>query len=291
MTLPDDEFDDFDSVTEAPVSYMVGRNTVVTQDGGQDIIRSARTNRDGIPVVSESFAPVANRRTPGRDVLGRESGHVVAPEDRKPIVTDWSGMDDWANCPPDYGTFYAQYASYVMFLVRKFAHPREVEDMASDIITRFIERDSMGEFKREWETRSASGKSVFRSYLSRFVVTYARGKNRNNVRHAIRYLTIANAPVGNDGSGETTWLDLRDQEVGGIGQPQTEVEFVDFLDSLRARVGPDVVEAVQSLVEDHKRVTLSGLRTALAERTGGPVSARAARSALDRLQAAATALS
>lgn len=136
---------------------------------------------------------------PQADVLGRPYGYVVAPEDRHPVVTDWTGYDDYLNAPPNYEIFYRQYYRYTRTLVLKFAPPRsDFEDIVSDIIMRFLERDSLGVFSREWSSRSASGRSGFRSYFSRFVVTYARGYTRNSYSHHSRYMKLINSKIFED---------------------------------------------------------------------------------------------
>lgn len=73
---------------------------------------------DGTPQrVTGKFAPgdykqargSHTRARAGRDVLDRPSGHVVAVEDRIPIVTDWSGPEDWHHAPPSYDVWAKQY--------------------------------------------------------------------------------------------------------------------------------------------------------------------------------------
>lgn len=281
MTLPEDENDGLFEV-DAIKSYtsQTGWGTVVTEEReDQDVIRAARTKRDGTVVATTNYAPVVGRK-PGEDVLGRKSGHVVAAEARKQIVTAWKGMEDYDECPPDYGVFFEQYQGYTRHLVWTMGvAPREIDDVVSEIMTRFMERDSLGEFDRAWATRSATGKSVFRSYYSRFVVTYARGKHRNNVRHVKRFSLLCDAPLGDENG--TTWIEQHDVDVEGIGVPHYEVEFSSLVESLRARVGDELMDVVSELVEETGKIKLSDLATKLG------VSARKAREARDRLQAAA----
>lgn len=274
MTLPpndgpgDLQFTGFSNVTERR-----GREG--------DIILTARTRRDGTVSSSTNFA-LANKREAGLDVLGRKAGHVVRFEDRKPIVTDWKGMEDYDECPPSYDQWFRQYEGYTRHLVYTMGVvPREIDDVTAEIMTRFLERDSLGEFRRDWATRSATGSSVFRSYYSRFVVTYARGKHRNNVRHVKRNALLCDAPIGDENG--TTWIEQHDADIEGVGVPHYEVELASLVDSLRAQVGDDVVDAVLGLVEQESRVRLSGLASALG------VSARKARTTLEQLQVAARA--
>jgi hypothetical protein len=192
----------------------------------------------------------ATERIPnaGSDVLGRPVGHVVAPEDRLPIVTDWSGMKDFVNAPPSYDVFYRQYLAYTKWLVTRFGVPAsDLDDVVIDIIMRFMERDSIGVFSGEWSTRSATGKSNFRSYYSRFVVTYARGKNRNVHKHNSRNLLICDASVDDDGS--TSWLDVNAPTSSFEEDAVGSMDFDGLVSSLRARVKPELADAVDAVVE------------------------------------------
>jgi len=315
MTLP---FEDATSETESEVisTYSTGRSTVVEQHEDGDVIRTARTKRDGTVITATGYAlqPRRSGKTwgpapdevrvitadeamvdpvsvPGYDTLGYKAGEIVPADQRQPIRPEthgvWEGMEDFANAPPSYDVFDKQYRSFCRHLVWTMGvAPRELDDVTQEIMIRFLERDSLGKFRREWVTRSKTKKSVFRSYFARFVVTYARGKHRNNVRFSKRFPMIVDAPVGDDGA--TTWLDQHDQREEGIGRPQETVELSDLIASLRREVGDDAVSAVEQLVEDGKKVTLSSLAGALSARTGQPVSARRARTTLESLRAAAT---
>jgi len=191
------------------------------------------------------------RPVKGGDVLGRPIGYVVSPEDRLPIKTSWTGMTDYVNAPPDYGTFFRQYLSYTRFLVSKFGVPSsDLEDVVSDIMTRFLERDSIGVFSNDWASRSATGKSNFRSYYSRFVVTYAQGMNRNVRRHASRNVLICDAPVDDDN--RTT---CEDEHAPTESFEDTTVQSMDFeslVASLRAQVDPKLSETVDAKKREKK---------------------------------------
>ena len=182
----------------------------------------------------------APERQAGRDVLGRPAGHVVRPEDRKPIVTNWRGMDDWSNCPPDYETWYRQYRSETYYWVsRAGVNPREYDDIVNEIMTRFMERDSLGVFDPTFANRSATGRSQFRSYYSNFVVGYASGKHRNQVRYLKKHALVFDAKTGD---GESTW-----GEVFAPAQVDAQVDAAAFalaIDAVRARCGAELVDAV-----------------------------------------------
>lgn len=190
---------------------------------------------------------VADHAT-GEDVLGRKAGHVVAVEDRKPIITEWDGMVDWANCPPTYDVWADQYYTYTRsMLMRWGARLDEVEDMMQEIMARFIERDSLGVFTPEWGSKSKTGRSNFRSYYSRFLLTYFNGKKRNLVRHYKKNIHILDAPVSEDGS--ITWGDQNAEACDDAAFEQ--LEFEQLIEQLRVRVSDDaLVDAVLMMVEN-----------------------------------------
>lgn len=197
-------------------------------------------------VVTDEVTRVGYKedRETGEDVLGRKTGHVVAAKDRLPIETDWNGMTDWRNCPPSYDVWAEQYRSYTVQMCLRFGVMRDVEDVAHSIMTRFHERDSLGVFTPDWGSKSATGKSNFRSYYTRFILTYVTGLKRNAVRHAKRNLLVFDAPVDDDG---TTWADMKaPAHVDNLGH----VEFEEAIAQLRGRVSNDLVDAVLMLAQD-----------------------------------------
>lgn len=205
-------------------------------------------------------------RRGNRDVLDRPAGHVVRPEDRQEIITDWQppeengGRVDWVNAPRSYDEWYRQYLPEAQLWVRKSGvHWSQIGEVVDEIMTRFIERDSLGVFRPTWETRSASGRSNFRSYFSNFVVGYATGKHRNNVRYLKHNSFIFDAQVGDDG---TTWADLRAPLVEDAAPGSAE--FVLALAQVRATVGNrELVDAVLMLAAEEGGVKQSSLRREL----------------------------
>ena len=221
--------------------------------------------------------------TASEDVLGRKAGHIVAKEDRLPIVTDWAGMDDWANCPPSYEVFFQQYMNYTNTMVRKFGVYRNVEDIAQAILTRYMERDSLGVFRRDWGSQSKTGKSNFRSYYSRFILTYVTSLRRNEARAAHKHLCIFDAPVGSQDSGDTsTWGDVKAPVVA----PETDrVEFEELVATLRSTIKDDrLIDVVLELAMNQDRAIR---QSDLARELGSK--GREASSALTKIRAALTA--
>lgn len=226
----DQDMADARIISKTQVSHG-GKSTKVNKFYATD----AATKDDGRPVK-------------GGDVLGRPVGHVVPASERLPIQTEWSGMKDYVNAPPDYGTFHKQYLSYTRHLVAQFGVPvSDLDDVVSDIMIRFLERDSIGVFSRDWESRSATGHSNFRSYYSRFVVTYAQGKNRNVRRHGSRYVLICDASVDDDG--RTTWLDEHAPTEAFEERATGDMDFEQLVSELRTKVDPTLSDAVDAVVE------------------------------------------
>jgi hypothetical protein len=216
------------------------------------------------------------------DVLGRKTGHVVLPEDRLPIVTEWSGMSDWVNCPPDYDTWARQYLSYTENRVRHFGAWDEIEDIVQTIMARFAERDSLGVFTPEWGSQSNTGKSNFRSYYSRFILTYVISQRRNYTRMRKRQCLIFNAPVGDDGK---EWGEVKAPVVDA---DTVSAEFNDLAARLRREVKDDrLVDVVLELARDSQPIKLSELRRDLGLSHGAAKSGlEKVRTALRSLQAA-----
>lgn len=232
--------------------------------------------------VTEAVIGVGYKADHGanEDVLGRKAGHIVKPEDRKPIVTDWSGMDDWVNCPPSYEVFFEQYMSYTRTMVRKFGVYRTdiLEDISQAILIRYMERDSLGVFTPYWGSQSESGKSNFRSYYTRFIKTYVASQWRNEARAAHKHLCIYDAPVGSDDDA-TTWGDVK----APVVELDTDaVEFKELISSLRSKVKDDtLVDAMLELtMSTDRQLRPSDLRKAL------DINSRAANAALAKVRAA-----
>jgi len=117
------------------------------------------------------------------------------------------GGVDYVSAPADYAAFFRQYRSYVITLVKKVGiDPQHAEDVASEIMLRFMERDFLKEFDPtltfvyQGEIRPAR----FKSFLSRFVLIYARGHRDKQLRQMTRELLLVDSPQIEDG---TSWMD------------------------------------------------------------------------------------
>lgn len=248
-----------------------GRSTVVVQKETSDEIRSASPGGEG--PASKSWANVPHR-LPGRDVFGNKAGHVVAPKDRKPVITKWTGNADWINQPPSYDALFIQYYEYTYSLIRSLNIKRDVSDIAQDIMLRFMERDALGEFLPDFPSRSESGQIKFRSYYSRFVITYARGKYRNATRYSDTRQLIVDEPVDGDG---TTWYESTYPSY----EDNSSLEFDELISSLRHRVLDErLMDAVFALTDLDRPIRRADLVRVMG------VSSRKAEQALDKVRAA-----
>ncbi len=178
----------------------------------------------------------------------RPPGHVVRPEDRQPIVTEWSGYDDWHNAPPNYDVFVRQYAGYTRVLCLRFGIRRvDVDDVVQYLLERFQGKDSLAVFDPTYVSK-AGRPSKFRSYYSRFVHTYCMGLKRNSVRLAQHEMLIMDKPLSEDDP--VTMADVRADEIGcgGDDDPVAAAEGADLADRMRRAVS-DCPEPVVATAE------------------------------------------
>ena len=249
------------------------------EDGSVTLARVYTSPKSSEDVLAIGYA----NENPARqiDVLGRRAGHVVDSKDRKPIVTNWTGPKDFFHAPPSYEAFYSQYRMYIRRLVSQFANSSDdIDEITDEIITRFIERDSIGVFSNEWGSQSETGLSNFRSYLSRFVVTYARGKNRNAVRWRGHHPLIFDAPVSTEDESDT--VTFGETVSPSITPVEEQATFNGIVDCLYSRVDPEMRQIVGVIVDEAMNASTVVKVAALARRLGCPQ--RVARQHLDSVR-------
>lgn len=87
--------------------------------------------------------------------------------------------------PEDYTALHRQYFRYVVALVMKAGiHPDNAEDVASDIMFRFWERDFLTAYDPNY---GGEGRGRFVTFLSGFVTTYVRSHRERQNREVRRY--------------------------------------------------------------------------------------------------------
>lgn len=117
---------------------------------------------------------------------------------------------DTVAAPKNYADLHRQYYTYVVAFVHKLGiHEDNAEDVASDILLRFYERNFLAEFDPTL-TFSYKGKvypARFKNFLSQFVFQYARGHLDKQRRTKRRERTILNAEVSAQMRGQmNAWM-------------------------------------------------------------------------------------
>lgn len=140
-------------------------------------------------------------------------------------MTDTVDGADLYAAPSTYADFFRQYYGYVVSLVRSLGiSENNKEDVASEIITRFFERDFLNVydpellFEHEGELRPAR----FKSFLTKFVRTYLLGHRDRQHREQRREVLICDMPLGE--AGDTNWID-----VFGDPNPSYESNTLDWI--------------------------------------------------------------
>ncbi len=111
-----------------------------------------------------------------------------------------SGVD-FVSPPQDYAELFRIYRDYMIALIRRAGiDPQQAEDVASDILLRFMERDSLNDFDptMSFEFDGKTRPARFKSYLSKCVITYARGHRDRLQRLANREPLIIDRPRADD---------------------------------------------------------------------------------------------
>lgn len=101
--------------------------------------------------------------------------------------------------PTDYAALHRQYYGYVVALVMKQGIRREsAEDVASEILLRFYERDFLTRYDPDY---GGPGKGRFVTFLTGFIELYVRGHRVRQQRMAERFPLLADDTP--HGQGET----------------------------------------------------------------------------------------
>lgn len=138
---------------------------------------------------------------------------------------------DHVSAPADYADLFRKYYDYVVTLVRRNGiEENRKEDVACDILLRFYERDFLAKFDPTlvFHYDGQDRPARFKSFLTKFVLTYVRGYRDKHARLAARELLICDMPIGvsrNTGDTLATWV-----EVFGDPTPGAEADVVDALD-------------------------------------------------------------
>jgi DNA-directed RNA polymerase specialized sigma24 family protein len=118
-----------------------------------------------------------------------------------------SNGEDFVSAPAGYAELHAQYYSFVCGLVRKLGIIRDVEDVASEILLRFYERDMLAEFDPDMVIEHGKDRrpARFKSFLSGFVAVYVQHHRDRQNSLAKREPLKCNQPVGESGA---EWIEI-----------------------------------------------------------------------------------
>lgn len=153
-----------------------------------------------------------------------------------PIAT--SGVD-YMSAPKDYAELFRIYYVYVVRLVHKHGiDENHKEDVASEILTRFFERGFLEKFDPTltFPYKGEQRPARFRSFLSKFVLTYVRGHCDKQKRIASREWQICDLDVNAQEQGYSVrWIDIYGESEPGHEDAVLDGEMeADFVRGLRA---------------------------------------------------------
>jgi DNA-directed RNA polymerase specialized sigma24 family protein len=104
-------------------------------------------------------------------------------------VTAIANDVDYVSAPKNYADLFEQYYMYVVNLCAHFGiDEQNKEDVACEILLRFMERGSLEKFDPYlvFDYRGQVRPARFKSYLSRAVEMYVRGHREKNNKHSPR---------------------------------------------------------------------------------------------------------
>lgn len=138
-----------------------------------------------------------------------------------------SGVD-YVSAPRDYAELFDIYYAYVVNLVHHLGiHESRKEDVASEILTRFLERDFLAKFDPTlvFTHEGKQHPARFKNFLSKFVASYVRGHYDKQQRLTSREVLYSG--VDNDSSNSTppdAWFDKLTRE-----HPEIEDHLLDMV--------------------------------------------------------------
>lgn len=143
------------------------------------------------------------------------------------MTTAVSGVD-YKSAPSDYAELHRTYYKYVVNLVGSLGiDDNNKEDVASEILATFLARGFLEKFDPDlvFDYKGEKRPARFKSFLSRFVATYARGYYDKQKRLAGREIQICDMYLGHPSANErVTWV-----EVYGESSPSHEDDVLEIL--------------------------------------------------------------
>lgn len=194
-------------------------------------------------------------------------------------------MSDKYHVPDNYAQVFKSYFEFVCSLVIKYGiEEQSAEDVASSILLKFIERDSLTHFDptMEFTHGAKTYKARFKTYLASFVRIYVQHYRTKQGKVYRREPLTCDAPTA-DGS---AWIDVFGPTCdGGLDEAERTLMVTSVLESARLRLSddPDMAtffEAVQGQV-----ISLGTFRIARLQKELG-VSRAVVKSRLDQMRSA-----
>lgn len=158
---------------------------------------------------------------------------------------------DYVTAPKNYADLFQLYYPYVCNLCARWGiDENNVEDVASEILLRFMERGSLEKFNPDlaFEYQGEMRPARFRSYLSRAVELYSRGFRDRQRKLAVRELQICDVdytPSGRSGRpmpGALPWVeqfgDVQEDHADGVHDMFDDEAEADGVRAFLARVPP-----------------------------------------------------
>lgn len=164
------------------------------------------------------------------EVFSSQARDTLDSYTRACYTSPMTTIENPMTAPETYEDFYRQYAMHVRYLVVQFGVPKwEAEDVAAEILLKFIERDFLAKFDPNYTTRSSNdGKARFKSFVNAFVKSYCMGYRERVITKAVRYPSYDVPP------GEIGHEDYRDWLIGPDQHDEYAAVFaVDELRRLR----------------------------------------------------------
>lgn len=148
---------------------------------------------------------------------------------------------DHVSAPADYHELYRKYYGFVVALVQKHGiSESNAEDVASEILERFWERDFLKEFNPEavFEHDGVRYPARFKSFLSKFVIAYLPGHRDRQTKRTHRELLIMDMPIADgNANAETSKSNWGEQHGGETVSAEDEffgaAAIADLLDYMR----------------------------------------------------------
>lgn len=138
-------------------------------------------------------------------------------------------MDSTTGQPDDYAELFEQYWPMMYGIVAKAGiHKFDVEDVAMDILARFIDKDGLNYYDPDRPQGKTKFKGMLRGFTSTYVMQY---RDKQMIRHR-REPWKLDTPIEIKGR-ETTWGEVNMVEEGWIDASEVSIDIITCLKETR----------------------------------------------------------